>query len=277
MNLPPENEEKLQIPESYPETSRQRVFPTSAQALSLFVFCLILVGFVGSHLQVLNLEMGLLQTQILCLLLPTFFYTKSLRIDFIETFRLKPINPRLAFITILTAGAAFILITQLSILQERLIPAPSHYRERLQDVLLTFRGMSLLWSVALIAILPGICEELLFRGFILSGLSKRLHPGLSVVLTGFLFGLLHLDPYRFLLVSVLGILFGFMVLKTGSILTGMLAHMTNNSIILILSRIVPLNEVTTTVDKPPDVPMLFLLLALVVFILGFRSMGAMNK
>jgi len=272
MNLRPENEENLQTPASYPEIPSRPELPTLRQALYLFVLCLIFVGLIGSMLQVLNLKVGLLLTQILCLLLPTLLYAKSLGIDLKKTFRLIPIDARIVFITILTTGAAFTLVAQLAVLQERFLPAPPGYTQRLEEVLLTFRGMPLVWGMTLIALLPGICEELLFRGFILSGLLRRLYKWPSVILTGVLFGVLHLDIYRFIPVSVLGIIFGLMVLKTGSLLTGMLAHMTNNSLILILSRMVPLEEATAAVGEPKNIPLLFLLIASATLILGFRSM-----
>jgi membrane protease YdiL (CAAX protease family) len=272
MNLQPDNEGNFQIPPPYPESSSQPRFPTPSQALYLYLVCLLLVGFLGSLMQRAYLEVGLLATEILCLFLPTFLYAKGSGVDIRKTFKWAPINFKVASVTVLTTGAAFVLVSQLAIFQERFLPTPPDYTEQLQEILSNFRGFSLIRGIALLAVLPGICEELLFRGFILTGLSEGLNKGSSVILTGFLFGLLHLDVYRFLPVSILGILFGFIVLKTGSILAGMLAHMTNNSIILLIQQAIPLDEIAAPMGEPSQIPALFLFAALVVLILGFRAM-----
>ena len=54
---------------------------------------------------------------------------------------------------------------------------------------------------------------------------QRFSPWVAIVLVGVLFGIFHFDPYRLLPTTLLGVLFGYMVLKTGSIFTGMIAFL----------------------------------------------------
>lgn len=77
-------------------------------------------------------------------------------------------------------------------------------------------------------LLPGPCEELLFRGFILRGLLRRYGPVTAVVLTASLFGLFHMDPTRLPGSFFLGLVFGIVLLRTGSLYCAIIAHVTNN-------------------------------------------------
>jgi len=88
-----------------------------------------------------------------------------------------------------------------------------------------------------IAILPGICEELLFRGFILSGLRGA---GLwAIPLTALLFGLAHSSIYRILPTFLIGLFITVLAWRTRSIVPGMLAHAINNGMIATLVRLRP--------------------------------------
>jgi sodium transport system permease protein len=271
-NLPPENQDPFYRPVPYPEILPQTDLPGPKQALYLFAFCLLFVAMVGSLLQIWHRQIGLVLTEILYIFLPALVYAKSLRLNFRKTFRLTPINFKTACVTVLMTGATFILVAQFAIFQERFIPTPPEYAKSLAEFLLNFKGFSLIWGIILLAVLPGICEEILFRGFILSGFLKGFHKKTAIILTGILFGIIHLDIYRFIPTSLLGVLFGYLVVKTGSILTGILAHITNNSIILILAQVVPPEGINMAVEEPKQIPILLLLTACMTLVLSFRAM-----
>ena len=97
-----------------------------------------------------------------------------------------------------------------------------------------------LWQVLLlIALTPAICEELAFRGFILSGLRRMGHKWGAIVLTAVLFGLAHGILQQSLAACVVGIVIGYVAVKTGSLLPGVLYHLTHNSLSIVLSRLTP--------------------------------------
>ncbi|MCL1914235.1 MAG: CPBP family intramembrane metalloprotease [Eubacteriaceae bacterium] len=82
--------------------------------------------------------------------------------------------------------------------------------------------------VVAVSILPGICEEALFRGTIQSVFSKIQTIWIIVAITGVLFGLFHLDVYRFLPTMILGFGFAYIMAKTGNLLYSILLHMIHN-------------------------------------------------
>lgn len=86
------------------------------------------------------------------------------------------------------------------------------------------------------AIVPALCEEFLFRGVI----QKNLMPygkTVSVVISAFLFALMHQNFYQFLYTFVAGLVLGYVFLMTGSIWCGVLIHFINNFISVFLSAL----------------------------------------
>lgn len=84
-----------------------------------------------------------------------------------------------------------------------------------------------LWDVLVTAILPGICEEFCHRGLLVNGY-KQLGMKMTIVLVGFLFGLMHLNVEQFFYATVIGMFLTFLVYVTGSIIPSMIIHFMNN-------------------------------------------------
>jgi sodium transport system permease protein len=97
-----------------------------------------------------------------------------------------------------------------------------------------------LWQVLLlIALVPAICEELAFRGFILSGLRHMGHKWGAIVLTSVFFGLAHGLLQQSLLTCAVGIIIGYVVVKTGSLWPGVLYHFCHNGLSMLHTRLTP--------------------------------------
>ncbi|MFA9380745.1 MAG: lysostaphin resistance A-like protein, partial [Acetanaerobacterium sp.] len=81
--------------------------------------------------------------------------------------------------------------------------------------------------VLIYAVLSPVLEELVFRGVILQSL-RRFGDGFALIISAALFSLVHLDllslPYAFLA----GLVIGYFVLRTGSLVTGLVIHLANN-------------------------------------------------
>ena len=120
-------------------------------------------------------------------------------------------------------------------------------------LLVAFLALSLLWaaafeakpekvldqlgrgvvSAALICVVAPMCEEILFRGYIFTALRRWRGTALAAVLTGLLFGIVHIGSAPVVyLVPLAALGFGLCLLyrKTGSLYPGMAAHSLNNSV-----------------------------------------------
>ena len=78
--------------------------------------------------------------------------------------------------------------------------------------------------VLLIAVVPAVCEELAFRGFILSGFRHLGHKWRAIVFSAMLFGVTHGILQQSLIACLLGVVLGYLAVQSGSILPGMVFH-----------------------------------------------------
>ncbi|MFM7725779.1 MAG: type II CAAX prenyl endopeptidase Rce1 family protein [Flavobacteriales bacterium] len=89
-----------------------------------------------------------------------------------------------------------------------------------------------------IAIIPALCEELVFRGVIMPLLSKatrNIH--IAIWATAFLFSLIHMQFYGFLPRMIMGGLLGYLVVWSGSLWASILAHFINNATAFYMFRL----------------------------------------
>ena len=111
----------------------------------------------------------------------------------------------------------------------------------------THSPTGLLVGLFTIALVPALCEEIFFRGFIQTNIDKSgirgTRPGIAITITSLCFAAMHLSPFNLPGLAVLGALFGWMVHRTRDLRVSMFAHLFNNGLILILLYLFHGNEV----------------------------------
>jgi sodium transport system permease protein len=107
---------------------------------------------------------------------------------------------------------------------------------------LNINGGSLWVTILVIAILPAVCEELAFRGFILSGFRRMGHKWTAIVLASIFFGATHSIFQQSMVAVALGMLLGFIAVQTGSLWPCILFHAVYNSLSLVIGRVGPTLE-----------------------------------
>ena len=86
-----------------------------------------------------------------------------------------------------------------------------------------------------VAIIPAIGEELLFRGLLQNFLGKAFsNPHIAIWVSGFIFAAIHMQFYGVVPRMLLGVLFGYLYFWSGKLSTAMIAHLINNGFALIL-------------------------------------------
>lgn len=91
-------------------------------------------------------------------------------------------------------------------------------------------------TIFYIALLPAICEELIFRGIITNGV-KKYGIVVAVVVSSVLFALMHQNLQQLIYQLFLGAVMAYIALKTGSIIYTMVLHFLNNFIILLAAHL----------------------------------------
>jgi sodium transport system permease protein len=122
------------------------------------------------------------------------------------------------------------------------IPVPPELLEAFNEQVVP-GNMPFVELLFFLALMPGVFEEIAFRGVLLHGLHRRLHPAAVVLVVGLVFGLFHVALFRFVPTAFLGILFASVTLLTGSIFPAMLWHAGSNALsVLAARRQIPLSE-----------------------------------
>ena len=80
------------------------------------------------------------------------------------------------------------------------------------------------------AITPAICEEIAFRGFILSGLARGNRLGMAVVVSSLMFGIVHMIPQQAFNAALLGLVLGLLAVHSRSLFPAIAFHLCNNAI-----------------------------------------------
>jgi membrane protease YdiL (CAAX protease family) len=144
--------------------------------------------------------------------------------------------------------------------------------EKITMFLVSFENnWEFLFGILSIALIPGICEEYLFRGVLQKNfylISKNIH--IAVWLSALFFSALHLQFYGFFPRMLLGVLFGYIYYWSGNILYPMIAHIFNNFFSLTIfyfSQKGLLNEnFEVSINSSPNIPIGLIIISAVLFI-----------
>jgi sodium transport system permease protein len=92
--------------------------------------------------------------------------------------------------------------------------------------------------VLLLGILPGVCEEVTFRGFVLGGLRSSTSTRWAILLSAFAFGAVHGVLQQSVSAGILGVLLGFLAVRWGCIWPGIAFHALYNSLMMLFTQYV---------------------------------------
>jgi ABC-2 type transport system permease protein/sodium transport system permease protein len=140
----------------------------------------------------------------------------------------------------------------------------------------SWKQVSPILLLATLALTPAIIEELCFRGFLFSALSRSMSPGRVIATTAVVFGLFHvltgssLLIERFIPSTLLGLILGWIAYRSGSVIPGMVMHFVHNGFLELVARY--RDQLTTLLgeqDATSDhLPISWVIIASLVAMLG---------
>ncbi len=132
-------------------------------------------------------------------------------------------------------------------------------------------------GVIVIAIIPGIGEELVFRGFLQNYFhrsSKNIH--IAIWLSAFLFIAMHMQFFGFVPRLLLGALFGYLYYWSGNLIIPVLAHVFNNGFTVTMMYLHQQSVTSIDIESTESVPINYIIISTIltgVFIFYFRKIG----
>ena len=197
----------------------------------VLILIYLLMGYVSDYIPFPNEACSLLFTQGM-ILIPAVIYICMVDKKPLEFVRVKKFNIWSALLIIplmITLLPVMALLNAFSMLFSTNVISSS-----VEDI----TGGSVWIGLLFVALLPAVVEEVTFRGAIYRSL-RGAHPVRAIVLSGFIFGAMHMNFNQFVYAAALGIIMGFLVEATGSILSSMLLHFCFNANSVILMSLLP--------------------------------------
>jgi membrane protease YdiL (CAAX protease family) len=184
------------------------------------------------------LRLSTVAAQLLLILLPALLLTRLQTSNLKERLRLRPTGLREVLFAVVGVVALQQVLQVYAYLQDQ-VPIPPTIRPTLEairkvidetyKVLISAHSTSeLLYVLIVVALVPAFCEEVLFRGLVQRNFEDGLKKWGAIILTGLIFGAYHFNPFSFVPLVVLGVYFGFLVFRSGSLLTSIAGHFANN-------------------------------------------------
>jgi len=165
------------------------------------------------------------------------------RVRLVTGFRVRPARP-LAFCAAAVWGLALWPVAHEIFLLNQwlgLTTLTGEQMDMISELLEQWRELSpwlILFSLALV---PAVCEEWLFRGYLFAALQRSTSAGRAIWVSALLFGLFHVvvgspaSPERFLPSAFLGLALGWLAWRSGSVVPGILLHVSHNGLLLMLA------------------------------------------
>lgn len=189
---------------------------------------------------------GVLKTQLIIIGLPVLLFVNLLfkrkkgedkrqaKIESSNFLRLKSSKISNFILVPVLAIPTMIISAWLTKLVDFIYPIPEEYFAGMME-LMTGQQLPLIVLIGVIAVAPAIFEELLFRGLLPRFFEKK-GVWLTIIVTGVLFAVFHLDFYKLLPITFLGSWLGYLLFTGKSIYLPMLAHFLNNFLAIMVGR-----------------------------------------
>jgi sodium transport system permease protein len=208
--------------------------PNGAEALFCFALMLTFSWFMTQYLIGVGAESttsALAASQVAFILTPPLAMAVLLTSSPRRTLRLYWPEARFLGLAVGLVLALNPLINELRPIVEWLFPMSRELKTALEQLMKTIPDLPT--ALLLFAVIPAICEELAFRGFILTGLERGHRARSAIVMSALLFGFMHvlLSLFQQLFNAVLlGLVLGLLAVRSKSIVPGVVFHMINNGL-----------------------------------------------
>lgn len=220
---------------------RPSAVPSAAVGILLMALLFPVWYFMQIHIQTTYSESLAGAVRASAAAMPLFFVVVPLavmayrKINVVHTLRLMlPSIPHLVG-GIVLGLALWVPAAEISALQTHWFGAPAELAAKNEALLGSVRALPWWQVIVYIGVVPGICEELAFRGFLLSSLGACMRKWTAIIITAGVFAVFHFFFFKIPVTAALGIVLGYVCWQSRSILPGVIAHTMHNSILMLLA------------------------------------------
>jgi len=265
-----QKEKNLEEPDSKDEV-KANISPVAAAFIGLVggfflyqfvggLLSLIVFGFDLDKASINGLRLMTMAGQILFILLPALIFSKLIYEDVGKIIRLRIPDWTEIILFVVGIGILTPLLQSYLYIQNYYIEIWAKHSESINKLKTFFDSLNelvdktygnllrassvpeLLLVVLVVAVVPALSEEVMFRGFIQRSFELKIKPVLAALLTALFFSLYHFNPYGLIPLAVLGFYFGFAAYTSKTLLIPVLLHFLNNFTAVMLYYIIGSEE-----------------------------------
>lgn len=176
------------------------------------------------------------------LLIPALIYVLVMKIDIIKCIPYRKIKLSDAVSSLLIGYCLVPLVLLINVISS--VFATNYLNSSTTEI----SQYPFIIQLLLMAFLPTIAEEFVFRGLFYHSYRKNGILG-AAILSGVIFGAIHLNINQFCYACVMGMVFALMVEITGSMFSSMLAHFAVNSYSIIMLKLVSMSGISVQTEQ----------------------------
>ena len=255
---------------------KEKQIPGIGDVVLLLCVVLLLIFYVGTYAQ-LKWGFGGVAVQQIIILIAPLLYAWYMKADVKKLFSVQKIKPLELLGSVFIGIAAFLMALIVGGLLMPIFPESAKNLSGL-DAMLLEQPVYLL--VLVMAVMPAIGEELLFRGFLMGTLKPKCKAWVTIAVTTLIFAVYHMSLIKVFTIGIVGLGLTWAAYKTGSIFASMCMHFLNNFISVMISvypermkEVLPIlfKEQLTVSDG-----LLLTAIALIALSLGVLCIGVKN-
>ncbi len=259
----------------YQSPSHNPEYPSHKQALLVVVVTFLLTHSVGFVATLFIQQSKYIFFAEIFTIIPVLVYMTTQRYSFTQIFRLRPISRDVIICSVLIGIGLTVTSDALDRVIQIVFPIPEIWLESIQEML-TINSISEGIIIVLTAvIMAAVLEEMLFRGFLQTSLENTFDITKAVMLTGLIFGIIHVNPWQTIQLVLFGVFLGVLAWKTNSVFPAMIVHFINNGTAIVFSNLEESQTEWYLMGNQVD-PIIFGL-ALAACIYGFRKLYAIYE
>lgn len=227
-----------------------------SQILSVFIMDLFGVGIninkitAEQKYEILGIKLAQLFASLVLFVIPPFIIAKVFKYKITEYLQIKSSPKAICYLlTLLFMIASYPLLSIISEWNaslrfpesikflEEIFRLAEETNSNITNLILSGTTISdLLLNILVIAIIPAVGEEFVFRGLLQKYLIKAIkNPHIGIIISAFIFSAIHFSLFGFVPRFILGIFLGYLAWRFSSLIPGIFAHFLNNAFAVCLS------------------------------------------
>lgn len=211
---------------------KEKQMPGFGDVILILCITLLLMFYVGSYAQIKWGFGGVAIQQGIILLCP-LIYAWYMKADVKKLFSLKPVKPVPLLGSVFMGVGAFLGAMLIGGLLIPIFPDSAEGLTQLDNMLI---DVPVYLLILVVALMPAVGEELLFRGFVMGTLKNKCKPVITILVTTLIFAAYHMSLIKMFTIGIVGLGLTLAAYQTGSIAASMCVHFINNLLSVLISK-----------------------------------------